>query len=326
MSMRRGLAFAVFSCLAASCGTSGGTARLPAYLVSEECNGLEEAACTAAGCEWLALGAVCPEGVDCPAGVCVAPDPCRVHGDPESCLADAENGCAWAGIEALSVTGAPDGEGVCYQAGDDCVCACPVYCPEGEECPPCDCDCGSSSGGGGTCTCACPDCPEGEVCPPCECDCTEEGCVEEGTCTCACPACPEGEECPPCECDCDPTTGGGEEPVGEPSSCVCPDCPEGEECPPCECPEADPCLAHADEAACLADTDNQCTWLALGMPCVEGETCAAGVCQAADSGGDGCVCVCPDCQPDQTCPPCACDCGGGGDDCVPGTSEPGAAE
>jgi hypothetical protein len=73
--------------------------------------------------------------------------------------------------------------------------------------------------------------------------------------------------------------------------------------------EVDPCSEHTDEVTCLADTANLCTWYNLGIPCVEGEPCVSGVCQRPPSGGGddgGCGCVCPECVPGETCPPCDC--------------------
>jgi hypothetical protein len=95
------------------------------------------------------------------------------------------------------------------------------------------------------------------------------------------------------------------------------------ECPPCECDEppgpGDPCLAWIDEADCLADANNACTWIAMGAPCDPSmPDCRSGVCQQPAQ-GDDCACVCAGCGPDETCPPCTCDCSpGGSGGCVPG--------
>jgi hypothetical protein len=334
--------FACFFVVLAACGGGDGPADshgLPGYLASDACGGHTDAeACAGAGCEWLEIEA-CPAGADCArGGVCASPDPCRAHGDEASCVADADHGCAWAGVESLCPAGAACADGFCYAAGDgDCACVCPLYCPAGEDCPPCECDCAPSGGGGsggGTCSCECPACSPGEECPPCSCDCSDDGgCVDDGTCTCVCPSCEEGTECPPCECGCEPSGGssGGADPgdADEPDSpppttptCECAECPPGESCPPCDCGTADPCSEHVDETTCSADTANECSWIALGIPCSsDEEECRSGVCQGPSSGGgDDCTCVCPDCAPGEACPPCSCDCsgGGGGGGCVPG--------
>lgn len=340
--------FALLALALAACGDDGeGGSRLPAYLASDPCSVHGDAESCAAdttnGCSWAAADMDCPAGVTCPTGICSQPDPCREHSDDESCAADTANGCAWAEMEAYCpMLGCGEG-GFCYgsSGGDDCVCACPAYCPEGEDCPPCACDCdtdGSGGDGGGTCTCACPECAPGEACPPCACDCTDDGsgsgCVGDGTCTCVCPECPPGTDCPPCACDCEGSDGGGSTGGdGGTCTCACPDCPPGTECPPCECgcteegeatpgqvppSTVDPCAGYVDEAACLADTANSCTWVALGVPCSDGAPdCRSGVCYqdlgggggTEPGGGGGCACVCPDCPPDATCPPCECDCG-----------------
>lgn len=341
--MRRtliGLGSALIALSAASCtdvtNPSGGRA-LPAYVTSDSCSGYaEQAGCDAApggACAWMAVEADCAPGANCPTGACAAVDPCGMHDNPSACQGDTANGCAWAAMDYLCPAGAlcpEQGGGFCHQPQDDCVCACPLYCPEGADCPPCACDCsgGGSTGGGGTCTCACPDCPPGEACPPCECTCTNDGCVDDGTCTCACPACEPGTECPPCECSCSGSSGGS---AGTGTAvCACPDCEPGTECPPCECEEPvdptlppDPCLEWVSETDCLADVENACTWIAMGMPCDPSmPDCRSGVCQQP-SAGDDCACVCADCAPDETCPPCVCDCGaGGGEGCVPGGDTP----
>src|SRR5689334_16690315 len=160
---------------------SGGSeqSRIPGYLTSDACNDFGDPdSCAAGGCAWAGIEA-CPDGTDCPEGVCYQPDPCTAHDDADSCAADAENGCQWAEVDLLCPPDADcAGGGFCSGGGggtDECVCVCPLYCPEGEDCPPCDCTCPppDDGGGGGTCTCACPDCPEGETCPPCDCTCED---------------------------------------------------------------------------------------------------------------------------------------------------------
>lgn len=300
---------------------------LAAYLTSDTCAAFSEAgACEAApegACSWVAIEADCPSGADCPTGACVVVDPCNAHASAATCLADQPNGCQWAAMDRLCPAGANCPEegngGFCYGVTDDCVCACPLYCPEGETCPPCDCDC--TGGGGGTCTCACPDCAPGERCPPCDCSCTDDGCVQDGTCVCACPDCPpDAEDCGPCECTCSGSSGGS---AGTGTAvCACPDCEPDMECPPCECevgdwPE-DPCLAYVTEANCLADLENACSWIETFIYCEpDAPDCRSGLCQGFFI-GDDCGCVCPSCLPDEACPPCVCDCGGGDPDCVPG--------
>jgi len=281
------LAFAGVLIAIAACGGEGSSARVPGYLATDPCSAnADESSCVAeAGCEW--------------SGACYTPDPCRDNRDLASC---ADAGCAWADVELCPAPGDNCAGGFCYTPGDDsCACVCPESCPPGEDCPACECDC--SGGSGGTCTCECPPCPPGETCEPCGCDCAGTGCTDPGTCTCVCPECPRGEPCPPCDCTCD--DGGGTTPPTE--TCECPPCLPGETCEPCTCTGDDPCLEHADETACLADTANECTWIAFGIPCTEGEPCVSGVCQGPSSGGDaGCACVCPDCPPGETCPPCEC--------------------
>jgi hypothetical protein len=280
----------------AGCTGDKPVGRVPAYLSTDDCSLHTEAvsctADTANGCQWFGLGQPCPEGVDCPAGVCQAPDPCAAHGDLDSCSADTANSCTWAGIESLCPSGSACASGFCYrQGGDGCACACPLYCPPGADCPPCACDCpgGGGSAGGGTCTCACPECAPGQICPPCDCSCAPgDGCTGGDTCLCECPACPAGESCPPCKCACD----------GTPST-------------------SDPCLEHTDSMSCSADGADGCTWIAMGIPCMDGQPCPGGVCQnlglvggGGTGGGTGCVCDCPACPDGMDCPPCGCDCTG----------------
>lgn len=329
-----GLGIAAFALGTLACTTDGpsGTRNLPAYITSDTCAAYSEpGACDTAPsgtCAWAAVEADCAPGADCPTGVCATLDPCSAHSDQVSCLADLSSGCSWAVADRLCPAGAICPEegagGFCYGPVDDCICACPLYCPEGADCPPCACDC--SNTGGGTCTCACPACEPGAECPPCDCNCTDDGCVDDGVCTCACPACPEGEpDCGPCECTCSGSSGGSAG-TGT-ASCVCPDCEPDTECPPCECevPEGteDPCLAFVNEADCLADLTGSCTWIAIGEPCdASAIDCRSGVCQGVFI-DDDCGCVCPACMPGETCPPCVCDCGSGtGTGCVPGGEEP----
>jgi len=307
---------------------------LAAYEAGDPCHAHADAtSCDAdPACGWLEVGA-CPAGTDCPAGFCSSRDACAGHADRSTCEADAS--CAWADLELASACPAPDCAtrgGVCYSrsdpGGDDCLCACPLYCPMGSDCPPCECSCpppGGGGGGGGTCTCACAACAPGETCPDCgPCTCEPGGGSEcGGTCTCACPDCAPGEACPPCACSCDPGGVPGEPPPPpEPTTtCACEACPAGVECPPCDCAGSDPCYAHADSATCTADTANMCVWYALGLACPPGMTCPSGVCQREPTGGGtpGCACGCPACAPGETCPPCACDCSGGssGGGCPP---------
>ena len=319
---RHHLATLVLALVGASCSNGSEATRLPGYLTSDTCNDFgDEQSCVDGGCSWAGLES-CPSDTICPEGVCYQPDPCNHHSDEGSCAADAANSCLWAAVELCAPDTDCSAGGFCYGGGgtDDCVCVCPLYCPDGEDCPPCDCSCPppDDGGGGGTCTCACPDCAEGETCPPCDCTCEDPGtgCGGEGTCTCVCPVCPEGETCPPCDCDCD--AGGG----GSTETCVCPECPPDQTCPACECDPSevppsdpiadDPCLTHSDEPTCIDDTLNECSWIGLGIPCMEGIECVSGVCQGPATGDDDCTCVCPVCDA-EPCPlsPCTCDCGGG---------------
>jgi hypothetical protein len=302
------------------CGGEGESTAPPlrANEASDVCHAhADEGGCNAdTACGWVAVEA-CPTGATCPDGFCSTRDECAAHADQASCEADAT--CAWADVALAEACPSPDcggTGGVCYTpgstgGGDECLCACPLYCPEGEPCPGCECDCPApdpGGTGGGTCTCACPACEPGAECPPCDCTCDGGGTGDEcgGTCTCACPDCPPGTECPACDCSCE---GGGGEPVPAPApTCECPPCAPGTECLPCDCGTSDPCTQYTDETACTTDTT--CIWYAIGAPCIEGEPCLSGVCQAATTGGD-CVCACPACEPGVECPPCDCDCSGG---------------
>ncbi len=290
---------------------------LRAFEASDPCHAYANAdACAAdAGCGWVAVEA-CPTGTVCPEGFCSTRDACASIEDRETCEVHSE--CAWADIalaEACADTTCGGTGGVCYTKTDGggtsgCLCACPLYCTPDGDCGACECDCPvEPDTGGGTCTCACPACAPGESCPPCDCACQDGGGDECGsTCTCACPACEPGTECPPCECACGDTSTA----PAPAETCACPDCAPGTECPPCTCETTtDPCTEYVDETACGADT--ACVWYAIGAPCVPEEPCRSGVCQSAStSGGDGCVCACPACAPGETCPPCDCDCSGGG--------------
>jgi hypothetical protein len=298
--------------LLAACDKGGGTATqiLPAYLAGDTCRDhADSASCGAdSGCSWFALLLPCPSSGPCPSGVCQAKDPCAAHGDAKSCAADAA--CMWAGaIVGLCPPGATcaEGGGFCVARPDDgCACACPLACPAGADCPPCSCDCngGGGGGGGGTCACACAPCPPGEMCPPCGCDCQPPppSCGPGGdTCTCACPACAPGETCEPCKCDC----------VGM-------DIAQSTA-------EPDPCSAHTDENACLADTADGCRWAAILAPCVEGQPCRTGSCFGKAK--DTCICNCPECPAGVDCG-CTCDCPppvicpNGGGTGAPGPSSP----
>jgi hypothetical protein len=325
--MRPTAILSLFACLG-GCSDDQRTSpqRIASYESTDPCSShADESSCstdTGNGCSWINLGLACPADTECPSGVCQQLDACRTHDDAASCTADP--GCDWAAVELCPADGETCPEGFCYTKADGCACVCPLYCPAGADCPPCECDCPPDGGGGGDdCTCACPSCLEGESCPPCDCSCDgggSGGSCGEDTCTCTCPSCAAGEECPPCTCDCGPS----EDP---PETCVCPSCPAGESCPPCSCDGAeadDPCQGHTEEAACLADTVNECQWYAIGAPCIEGEPCRSGVCQGptdpgGGGGGGGCTCVCPDCAPGETCPPCDCGTGdgGGGDPGLP---------
>ncbi len=220
------LAVTALPFLFAACASDGGAERdddhqrVLAYDTLDDCASHEdEGSCLAEGdiCVWYALGIPCQEGENCVSGVCQDIDPCRAHADPDACTADGDNRCAWAATELCPADDCGDG-GFCYQVPeDDCTCVCPLECPEGGECPPCECDC-SGSGGGGEEDCVC----SGTVCPdgatdcqpdPIECSCeTDEGVVcpdaaDQESCAevegCAwvvspCPLCP-APECGACE-------------------------------------------------------------------------------------------------------------------------------
>ena len=195
-----------------------------AYDTLDACAGLDtEEACLAdATCTWYALGIPCQEGETCVSGVCQDIDPCRAHTDPDACAADADNRCAWAATELCPADDCGDG-GFCYQVPeDDCTCVCPLECPEGGECPPCECDCSGSGGGGGgeECVCTGTACPDGAtdcVPDPIECTCgTDEGVV-----------CPDAADAESCEA----VEGCGW--VPDP----CPLCPS----PECTCEETSSC-------------------------------------------------------------------------------------
>jgi hypothetical protein len=233
MGMRR-IAWLVFGCFV-GCGQGGGPTfqeQLPAYLAGDVCHGRADAAACAADarCQWFALGIACRDGAPCLSGVCQERDPCAAL-DEAACGKDAT--CMWAGaVTALCPPGAtcPEKGGFCTRRpADGCACACPLYCPQGEDCPPCACDCsGGGSGGsgsGGTCSCTCAPCPVGLPCPLCACDCAspptcpadagtapgpcaahsdEKSCLEDTADHCAWAAilapCREGEPCPTGSC------------------------------------------------------------------------------------------------------------------------------
>jgi hypothetical protein len=272
----------IIAAMLVGCSGSEAPRSILSQLANDPCAAHTTAATCGTGCEWVGIGTVSPGSTGDDSGVCITPDPCRVQTDEAGCLSA---GCAWAGIEGLCPAGGDCNGGFCYTPTDDsCVCACPALCPEGADCPPCACDC---DGGGTTCTCESPACAPGEVCPPSTCECGGSGCSDEGTCTCACPACEPGEACPPCDCSCDDGT------------------------TPTPVDPTDPCAEHGDEASCSADGVNACSWLAIGMPCAEGEVCATGVCQHLEPGtgggsGGSCGCACPGCAPGEACPPCEC--------------------
>ncbi|MDY0002452.1 MAG: hypothetical protein RBU30_14245 [Polyangia bacterium] len=133
--------------------------------------------------------------------------------------------------------------------------------------------------------------------------------------------CPAGaDDCGPCECTCSGSSGGSAG-TGT-ASCACPACEPGTECPPCECEvpgvTEDPCLAWVNEADCVADETNSCSWIAMTVDCdPSSPDCRSGLCQGVFYDED-CACLCPSCMPGEDCPPCICDCGGGDPDCVPG--------
>ena len=168
--------------------------RVLAYDARDACTAHDDAdACLADAdrCIWYDLGAPCQEGEPCVSGVCQDIDPCRAYTDPESCTAATDERCAWADTELCPADDCGDG-GFCYQVPeDDCTCVCPLACPEGEECPPCECDCSGGGGGEEDCVCSGTVCPEGDdecVPEPMECTCeTEEGVV--------CPDAPDAESC-----------------------------------------------------------------------------------------------------------------------------------
>lgn len=298
-----------FCCLAllAGCPTSQKDAKgkILAYIVSEggaECARHADAtSCNANGCAYVTPEIACLAGMTCPGSVCVAKDPCIEHQDAAQCAADAR--CAWSATRDLVAVGSdPAAGGFCHAVtvgGGSCACVSPVSCPTGSACPPMECDCAGGGESGGSCTCACAACEPGGACPPCACDCRAsdptENCVTGGTCACACPACPDDGACAPCACDCvagdvvgsgTKSSGGGTGSSGV-SNCTCPACVAGSECAPCTCDggevPVDPCNAHADATACVADTGNACAWYGLG------------------------ACACPACEPGKECPPCECD-------------------
>jgi len=307
--MTVGLAVMALS-LAVGCTDKGPKSKALSYVSSDTCRELGTAAecATDSSCAWAEIA--CAEGEVCPDGACLRIDPCSAFSSQDACEGDGIGECNWLESDALCPPGADCASGgFCVGGGgDDCVCACPLACPEGEDCPPCECDCdGGGSGGGGTCTCACPACEPGTECPPCACDCDDDGCGGGSTCTCACPDCPPGEDCGECDCSCDGSEPGG---PGDPmptTTCSCDPCPEGEDCPECECPTPiDPCSEHSDQDTCLEE--DGCDWIGFGAPCEEGEPCGACY-QDGGSGGGSCSCECPACAPGEDCPPCTC--GGG---------------
>lgn len=172
MNARLSLLLALTAAAAAvACSSDrGGSRSLPAYNTADDCAAhTDDDACTAAGCNWYALGMPCPAGVECPGGVCQSPDPCGDSTDERSCVAA---GCQWTDLTnvELCVPG-PDGnclDGLCHPP-EECGCICPLYCPQGD-----DCACSCPPGGGSGCACECPPCQPGQECAPCECACPED--------------------------------------------------------------------------------------------------------------------------------------------------------
>lgn len=177
-------------------GQAGEHEGVLAYDTLDACAALDnEEECLAdKTCTWIGLGIPCNAGETCISGVCQDIDPCHAYKDAETCAADTDNRCAWAATELCPANDCGDG-GFCYQVPeDDCTCVCPLECPEGGECPPCECDCSGGGGGGGDEDCVC----TGTVCPDGATDCQPDP-IE---CTCGTDesvVCPEASDAASCE-------------------------------------------------------------------------------------------------------------------------------
>ncbi len=296
-----------------ACGRGDkGDRALAAYRPSDACLRFQSADdCATAQCDWVEVEPGREDGSASVGGICIDPDPCRAHEDPESCTEDAEGNCTWMESDRVCPVGTDCNDGFCYERrpDDECSCVCPLGpCTEDGQCPPCACDCPPADGGG-ECPWVCPDCaPGSDACPPCYQDCG-------GTCTWVCPECRPDQPCPPCYQDCTeppPSCDGGSPP--KPCTCTCPlfPCTGDGVCPPCDCscPDEQP----VKPPTCMCP---------LG-PCTEDGVCPPCDCPnpPPDDGNDPgmCVCECPDCQPGETCPPCSCDCPP--PSCEPGEPQP----
>ena len=250
-----------------ACSENKGS-HVAAYLTSDACHAHGDASTCSAdpACQWFGLGLACPDGdASCPTGSCVAIDPCASHDAQDACVGDEANGCAWADIGELCPAGAdcPVGGGFCYHVdpndpGGGCACACPLYCPQGADCPPCACDCGCGvvvsdgtviSGGGAGSGSSEPGSAGGTTTTqdPCSALTDEATCNADTTNKCTWYAigapCQEGGMCPSgvCQGELIPPDDGG----GAGCMCACPACAPGETCPPCECDCTGTCDAPA---------------------------------------------------------------------------------
>jgi hypothetical protein len=218
LSLIAALPILVAACLTSEEGDAPDHHRVLAYDTLDACAVHQaEDACVADGerCLWYAFGAPCQEGEPCVTGVCQDIDPCRAHGDAQSCGAATDDRCAWAESELCPADDCGDG-GFCYQVPeDDCTCVCPLEC-DGADCPPCECDCSGGGGGEDNCVCTGTVCPDGATdceADPIECTCDTdtgvvcpdaqdaEGCAAAEGCAWVaspCPLCPE-PECGECE-------------------------------------------------------------------------------------------------------------------------------
>src|SRR4030095_10730460 len=113
-NMRAKVGLLLLALGACSSDKSSTNQKIAAYEATDPCSQhRQETDCTtdtANACQWISLGIPCAEGTDCPSGVCHAPEPCRVHTDDASCLADPA--CEWVGANFCT----PDdcNGGFCY--------------------------------------------------------------------------------------------------------------------------------------------------------------------------------------------------------------------
>ena len=232
----------------------------------------------------VCAGPVCAPNEPCPAYACACAnggaasasgsggtvssgDPCSMHPDVASCLADTANGCrsvqppcvagancgpicegtntatkSSSGTSSTSACSSHTDRASCAGADIDC-----VYLPA--PCPVEHTDCGiCTPRDNSTCVCNCPDCPAGASCVPCACDCGTgggmNGCLPPPTPT---PG-PTPIACKPAVCNQACTTDTKETIVKDASGCDICVCQGSTRpgCPPDVCNQA--CTGNTKEA------------------------------------------------------------------------------